>query len=75
MILDQIDNAQIKKMSPRDKVISFGILYDKAKIEESKGFGLSPGLWVNIVAAAHATDPVKDAITVNASPATDEVSE
>ena len=44
MILDQIDNAQIKKMSPRDKVISFGILYDKAKIEEGKGFGVDAGL-------------------------------
>ena len=71
MILDQIDNAQIKKMSPRDKVISFGILYDKAKVEEGKGFGAGQGLWVNIVAASHATDPVKTAITVDATPATD----
>ena len=75
MILDQIDNAQIKKMSPSDKVISFGILYDKAKIEEGKGFGAGQGLWINIVQASHASDTVKTAITVDATPATDEVSE
>jgi len=37
MISDEIDNAQIKKMSPRDKIFSFGILYDKAKTEEGTG--------------------------------------
>ena len=75
MILDQIDNAQIKKMSPRDKVISFGILYDKAKIEDGKGFGVDRGSWIAIVQASHANDPVKAAIIVNDTPAIDEVSE
>jgi len=70
MILDQIDNAQIKKMSPRDKVISFGILYDKAKIEEGKGFGAGQGLWINIVQQSHARTE-KEAIVVNDTPATD----
>ena len=70
MISDEIDNAQIKKMSPRDKVISFGILYDKAKVEEGKGFGAGQGLWINIVQQSHARTE-KEAIVVNDTPATD----
>lgn len=48
LLLDHIDAEAVKKMAPRDRVLSFGILYDKGKLEDG---GSVPGS-VNITLIA-----------------------
>jgi transcriptional regulator with XRE-family HTH domain len=36
LLLDSLTQEEIKKMSGRDKVVSFGIVYDKTRLEDDK---------------------------------------
>ncbi|HEY3489918.1 MAG TPA: hypothetical protein VGK27_07335 [Candidatus Deferrimicrobiaceae bacterium] len=44
MLLDNLTDADIKKMAPRDRVLGFGILFDKERLETGKSTANLSGL-------------------------------
>ncbi len=60
-ILQSFDSADIKKMQPRDKIVSFGILYDKERLE--RGFSTSNiSMFSHIIEANAASWSTQDVV-------------